>query len=265
MMKYIKSVLVVLLLVVVMSRCTSEQQPVPDDCIANGITLVLDGKVDANCGQTDGNIMVTASGAGENFTFTINGQAGPISGNFQNLAAGSYIIMATEAGGCTAELTVDILNADGVNAMADVNASNCESPTGRIRVNATGGVTPYEFRLGDDAFGNSDTFNSLGAGEYEVTIRDANGCEVALQVRVPSDVTFGDVSMIIQTNCAVPGCHSGNQAPDFRNASNITGSANRIQIRTGARTMPPPSSGRSLTDSEIAKIACWVADGAAGN
>lgn len=263
-MKLIKSVLVLFLLIVVMWRCTSEQEPIPDDCIANGIALVLDAKSDANCGQTDGDITVNGSGAGGSFTYTVNGQPAAPNGVFQNLAAGSYVIVATEAGGCTAELTVEVRNADGVNATVDTNDSSCESPDGRITVNATGGTAPYEYKIGDGAFGNSATFNSVGAGEYAVTVKDVSGCEVTLQVQVKSDVTFGEINTIIQTNCAISGCHAGNQAPDFRVTSNITGSAQRIGIRTGGRTMPPPSSGGSLTDAEIAKIACWVADGAAG-
>jgi hypothetical protein len=265
MIKILKTVLMLFLLVVVMWRCTSEQEPIPDDCIANGITLVLSTKTDANCGQADGSISVTATGAGGVFTFTINGQASASTGDFENLAAGSYVIVATEAGGCTAELTVEILNADGVNATADTTDSDCESPDGSITVNATGGTAPYEYKIGDNAFVTTNTFSSLMADEYAVTVRDASGCEVTLQVQVKSDVTFGEINTIIQTNCAVSGCHAGNQAPDFRNTANITGNANRIEIRTGARTMPPPSSGRTLTDTEIAKIACWVADGASGN
>lgn len=264
-MKFLKSVLVFFLLIVVMWRCTSEQEPIPDDCIANGVALVLDSKSDANCGLTDGSITVNASGAGESFTYTINGQPGAANGVFSNLAAGSYVIIATEAGGCAAELTVEIRNADGVNATANTNVSSCESPDGSITVNATGGTAPYEYKLADGAFGNSATFSAVGAGDYVVTVKDASGCELALQVQVKSDVTFGEINTIIQTNCAISGCHAGNQAPDFRVTSNITGSASRIQIRTGGKSMPPPSSGGSLTDAEIAKIACWVADGAAGS
>lgn len=264
-MKLIKSVLVLFLLIVVMWRCTSEQEPIPDDCIANGVVLALDTKTDANCGQADGSITVNANGAGGSFTYTVNGQPAASNGTFQNLAAGSYVIVVTEVGGCTAELTVEVLNADGVNATIDTNTSNCDSPTGSITVNATGGATPYEYKLDDGAFGSSATFSAIGAGDYAVTVRDASGCEVTLQAQVKSDVVFSEINDIIQTNCAVSGCHAGNQAPDFRVSTNITGNANRIQIRTGAKTMPPPSSGRSLTDAEIAKIACWVADGAAGS
>lgn len=264
-MKLIKSVLVLFLLIVVMWRCTSEQEPIPDDCIANGVVLALDTKTDANCGQADGSITVNANGAGGSFTYTVNGQPAASNGTFQNLAAGSYVIVVTEVGGCTAELTVEVLNADGVNATIDTNTSNCDSPTGSITVSATGGATPYEYKLDDGAFGSSATFSAIGAGDYAVTVRDASGCEVTLQAQVKSDVVFSEINDIIQTNCAVSGCHAGNQAPDFRVSTNITGNANRIQIRTGAKTMPPPSSGRSLTDAEIAKIACWVADGAAGS
>ncbi len=264
-MKLIKSVLALFLLIVIIWSCTSEQEPIPDDCIANGVTLSLDTKTDANCGQADGSITVNASGAGGSFTYTVNGQAAATNGTFQNLAAGSYVIVATEAGGCTAELTVEILNADGVNATIETTESSCESATGTITVTATGGATPYEYKLDDGSFGSSASFSAVGAGDYEVTVKDASGCEVALQVNVKSDVTFAEINTIIQTNCAVSGCHAGNQQPDFRVTSNITGRAERIEVRTGARTMPPQSSGRSLTDAEIAKIACWVADGAAGS
>lgn len=263
-MRYIKVILVLFFLGMATWQCTFDQEPLPDDCATQSPVLALESKNDANCGQADGSITLTAASLSSGATFTVNG-ATTTGNGLQNLAAGSYVIVATSAGGCTTELTVEILNADGVNATLTSTTSDCESPTGTVSVSATGGTGPYEYKIGDGAFQSSDQFNALAPGDYEVTVRDASGCEVVLQAEVASDVTFGQINTIIQTNCAVPGCHAGNQAPDFRVAANITGSANRIQIRTGARTMPPSGSGRSLTDAEIAAIACWVADGAPGN
>lgn len=263
-MRFIKAFSLILIVTLLTWQCTSEQEPVPDDCLTDVPVLALDSKTDANCGLADGSITLTTASLATGVSITVNGNAFT-GATLSNLAAGSYVIVATNAGGCTAELTVDILNIDGVNATATTTQSDCDNPTGSITINASGGSTPYEFKIGDNAFQSSASFEGLSPGEYAVTVKDAGGCEVVLQAEINSDVTFGEVSAIIQTNCAVSGCHNGTQSPDFRVTANIQSNAQRIMIRTGARTMPPSSSGRSLTAAEIDAIACWVTDGAPGN
>lgn len=84
----------------------------------------------------------------------------------------------------------------------------------------------------------------------------------------PGAVTFAiDIQPIIETNCALPGCHNGSNAsiPDWTLFSNIQDKATLIKIRTANNTMPPSTSGITLTSSEIADIGCWVDDGAQNN
>ena len=262
--KYLKFLGMMVLAVVFMWRCTSDQEPLPDSC-TGVVSLTVSASADANCGQTDGSVTVTPTGGVAPYTFSLDGGAAQNSGTFANLAAGTYTITATDANGCSAEVTANILNADGVNAELTTSESSCANPTGSITITATGGAQPYEYSLDNGGFQAGATFNGLAPSEYEVVVRDANGCEVTLQATVLSDVAFAQIQTLVQNNCAVPGCHNGTQAPDFRVANNIVNSANRIQVRTGARSMPPSSSGRSLTDAEIAAIACWVADGAPGS
>ena len=263
-MKRLKTFLILFFLAAMVWQCASDQEPIPADCAIEAPVLELASKTDANCGLADGSISLSAASLSAAASFTVNGVA-QTNGNIQNLAAGSYVIVSTSAEGCTSELTVEILNADGVNATIETVPSECGNTTGRIVVNASGGTQPFEYKLGDGNFQASERFNALAPGDYEVTVRDGSGCEVVLQAEVKSDVTFANINAIIQTNCAVSGCHNGSQPPNFTSAANIQSSANRIQIRTGARTMPPPSSGRTLTDAEIEAIACWVADGASGD
>ncbi|MCS6904522.1 MAG: PKD domain-containing protein [Bacteroidia bacterium] len=47
---------------------------------------------------------------------------------------------------------------------------------GSITINATGGTPPFQYKLNDGNFQNSNVFNNLPAGTYEATVRDANGC-----------------------------------------------------------------------------------------
>ena len=74
------------------------------------------------------------------------------------------------------------------------------------------------------------------------------------------------IEPIIETNCAVSGCHvTGQQRPTLETYEQIAANADRITFRTSNGTMPPSSSGKVLTQSEIDAINCWVDDGAQEN
>lgn len=82
-----------------------------------------------------------------------------------------------------------------------------------------------------------------------------------------ADVTFSqDVQSIINTNCAVAGCHvTGTTLPDFSQNSVMESRAAQIKSRTANGSMPPPSSGLSLSKEQVDIIACWVDNGGKTN
>ncbi|MBO3697130.1 hypothetical protein [Roseivirga sp. E12] len=266
-MKQIKSILILSLIIFSTWACTSEKEPLPDttDC-TNVLTIEATSEVASNCGQSDGGFTVAATGGSGNYTYQIASAGSQTSPVFENLAAGVYTVVATDSDlGCTAEIQLQVRNQDGVNATVATTESDCNVPGGTIQLTATDGVQPYEYKLDDGTFQASDNFTGIAPGSYMVTVRDANGCEVELQAQVGSTVVFASIRSLVQTNCAVSGCHNGSISPDFRNDATIIGRASRIQSRTSSRTMPPSSSGRSLSNEEIANIVCWVNDGAPGN
>lgn len=76
----------------------------------------------------------------------------------------------------------------------------------------------------------------------------------------------GVVSTIIETNCAVSGCHvTGTGRVDFTVNENIIQNAAQIGSFTQAGIMPPPESGGALTAQEKMDIRCWVENGAQDN
>jgi uncharacterized membrane protein len=83
----------------------------------------------------------------------------------------------------------------------------------------------------------------------------------------PDEISFSqDIKPIIQTNCAIANCHvDGRQLPSLETFEQIQANAQRIKSRTGNGTMPPPTSGKSLSESEIELISCWVDAGAVEN
>jgi hypothetical protein len=76
----------------------------------------------------------------------------------------------------------------------------------------------------------------------------------------------GSISTIINTNCAVPGCHvSGTGRANFTVKENIIQNASQIRTFTQSGIMPPPNSGRTLTAQQKQDIFCWVENGAQDN
>ena len=79
----------------------------------------------------------------------------------------------------------------------------------------------------------------------------------------PPGITFNaHIQPIINTNCAVSGCHiQGQQYPPLTSYDEVFAVRDRVKKQTSTGSMPPASSGRSLTKAEIDMIACWVDDG----
>ena len=58
--------------------------------------------------------------------------------------------------------------------------------TGSVTVTGSSGTAPYTYRLGTGEFVNTATFENLAAGDYTITVRDANGCTADLDVTIAS-------------------------------------------------------------------------------
>jgi len=225
--------------------------------------LNLISSTDTECGSESGEIVVEAEGVeGSPLKFSINGENENVTGRFENLAAATYEIAVETIDGCSSTISVEIKNLSGLNISVQTDAADCGSNSGVITIAATGGQEPYRFKLGTDDFQSDNTFENLATGDYTLIAEDASGCSVSQNVEIATEVDFSAIQTIIQTNCVSSSCHGGNVNPDFRDAGNISGNSSRIKSRTSAKTMPPSSSGKSLSNQEIALIACWVDSGA---
>ena len=146
--------------------------------------------------------------------------------------------------------------------------TNCGNSDGSISATASGGQGKLTFSIDGLGFQESGTFTNLPSGIYAVTVQDESGCTASKTATIFTGISFAAlIKPIIANNCAVAGCHvAGGTAPfKLTTFSEIQIRAFAIKSRTSAKTMPPPSSGRSLSDQQIQRIACWVNDGAIDN
>jgi len=245
------------------SGCESEETPEPVDCSVNPVVLELVSVQDADCALKNGSIEVSASGGNGNYHFVMGDDEAQAASVFNGLGAGLYEITAIDDNNCSTVMEVNVKNKDGLNISFEASEAGCKTANATLTVTAVDGAEPYQFKLNDGTFSISNSFTGLHTGQYNLTVKDATGCEVNQLVKVRSGVSFAaSVSGIIQNNCAVTGCHNGSQFPDFRIFKNIQDNAAQVKNLTQDGTMPAEG---SLTQEQKDLIACWVDDGALNN
>lgn len=248
----------------VLAACSEDDAP---NCPAS-FMITTSSVTDASCGADNGIIDVLASGMQGAVSYQIDGGSVQTAPTFSELASGTYLIEATDAEGCVASLTATVGNTDAtILAQLSTAGTVCGEAQGMISIDASGGSEPYAYSIDGEGFQAENTFVGLETGAYNITVRDNNGCSLELMTSIQGDVSFSaSISDIVANNCALSGCHvAGRGIPDFTDKENILTNANAIKNRTVSGSMPPASSGRTLSDAQIEAIACWVDSGAPDN
>jgi len=133
-----------------------------------------------NCGTVDGTISIdNVDGGTAPYSYSLNGGASQASNQFNLLAAGSYYVTITDAGGCMHTVSgLNIAEVGGpTTAAITTTAATCTGADGQIDVTSvTGGTAPYMYSINGGAPQASATFPNLGAGNYTVTVFDVTGC-----------------------------------------------------------------------------------------
>jgi hypothetical protein len=142
----------------------------------------------------------------------LNGQApyaylwsnGENTASINNLAAGSYQVTVTDANGCQGTNTVSIANNGTViNSTVNSQDANC-SVLGSATANVSSGQSPFVYLWSNG--GISATVNNLNAGNYQLTITDANGCQGTNTVSIANTGTVINSTVNSQdANCSVLG------------------------------------------------------------
>jgi len=132
-----------------------------------------------------------------------------------NLPAGEYSVIITDANNCYASSTVELTQPDSIKINFTIDEPFCpDMPDGSIVTEVTGGVpgADYIYRWSDNSTGNSLT--DITAGFYSLTVRDLNGCVVKDSVNVEPE----NESCLIIPNAISP---NGDLINDEWNIDNI--------------------------------------------
>jgi PKD repeat protein len=124
-------------------------------------------------GGTNGSIVTNVSGG--NAPYSYAWVSGPATANRTGLAAGNYNLVVTDAQGCVRQSTATVTQPSALAITSTVNNILCAGGNdGSISVNATGGTGNKSYSWSNGMQGSS--IGGLTAGNYVLTVSDANGC-----------------------------------------------------------------------------------------
>jgi gliding motility-associated-like protein len=136
--------------------------------------------VDATCNGSNGFINAGGNGGTGALQFSINGglsfQPG---GTFGGLPAGNYLITVQDANGCQDSIVASVSNAQApvIASVLAVHVTCNSGNDGSVTINAVGGTGTLEYSIDNgNTFQAGNSFTGLPAGNYDVVVRDANGC-----------------------------------------------------------------------------------------
>ncbi|MFN5459249.1 MAG: T9SS type A sorting domain-containing protein, partial [Bacteroidota bacterium] len=133
-------------------------------------------------GNSTGSVDLTVSGGTSPYTYLWNNNA--TTQDLSSLAAGTYSVTVTDANGCTTTSSVNITEpVAGLSAsIVGTNVLCYGNSTGAIDVTTSGGTIPYSYLWDNSA--TSEDISNLIAGNYSLTITDANNCTYSLSVSI---------------------------------------------------------------------------------
>jgi len=138
---------------------------------------------DVTCnGLCNGTATVNPTGGTSPYIYSWQTSPVQTSQTATGLCPGNYNITITDNNGCVNVPSITISQPFTLTISISVTDATCNNSDGSATANVSGGTSPYTFNWSN---GNSNqTANNLAAGNYSVSITDANGCTASATATV---------------------------------------------------------------------------------
>ncbi len=143
--------------------------------------------VDAICTALNGSVTVIVNGGAQPYSFIWNN--GATTQGIVDLAAGQYNVTVTDINGCELNPSATVTQSSGnlVVSLVISNVTIFNGNNGSIDLIVSGGTTPLTYIWSNGA--TTKDISGLVAGNYLVTVTDANGCENTQNLTVTQPVS----------------------------------------------------------------------------
>jgi len=143
-------------------------------------------------------VAFAGGGSGHNWTWTGTSATGA---SATNLGAGNYTATVTDNNGCSASVQLVITGPSApLSIQGNIVPTSCGNSDGSITTQTSGGTLPYTYSWSNGATGTG--LAQIGAGLYNVTVTDNNGCTVSESYAVQaSNAPSAGILNIINVSC----------------------------------------------------------------
>lgn len=191
--------------------------------LAHTVSIVQPG-----CGTATGSATITETGGTGPYAFSWSPSGGTGS-TATALSPGNYTVTVTDSKGCFENIPVAIVNATppAISISNKKDATCFGDKDGNATALASGGQAPYTYSWSTIPAQNNATATGLGAGSYNVTVTDNNGCtaSTSVQINEPVQGSCGDVFF---PNAFTPNGDAAN--PDFGPLGNLAAISNYLLL-----------------------------------
>jgi gliding motility-associated-like protein len=179
-------------------------------------------------GGSDGQIAVQAQGGTGTLSFLWNDPNAQSTPTASNLPAGNYTVTVTDGNGCTVTTTAQVTQPELLTVgIAKTDVTCFDGTDGTATATASGGTPDYQYFWNWTQ--NGQTISGLPAGNYLVTVVDANNCSATASADVAQPPTPLQV-FASQTHVA---CFGENNGEAFASATGGNGEPFTYQWSNG--------------------------------
>ncbi len=145
----------------------------------NGPTGFTATVLDERCTSKNGEVKISnVTGGTSPYSYSLNGSAFTASATFTGLEEGIYYVAVKDANGCQFTKSVTLQNKPTPTSIRfSIVAALCGGKNGRVIIHSvSGGTGPYQYSVNGTDYIQKDTLTGLAAGNYQLTVKDANNC-----------------------------------------------------------------------------------------
>jgi gliding motility-associated-like protein len=169
---------------------------------ASGLTASVT-TVNTKCNTSaDGSATATVSGGTGPYSYSWNTSPVQTTATASNLASGSYNLTITDANLCTYKTSATITSPAALTVATTVTNTKCSaSYDGTATATPAGGTGPYSYSWNSSPAQTTATATALPAGNYIVTVTDANACKNTGSATIASPAVLTAAATATNVSC----------------------------------------------------------------